>query len=685
MNRKMRLLLINILALCLAPMPSPAQDEAEATVNHIEFGAGYVSDDAYRFGRYNGLQEQGPYLLGDVKAQKYEEDGKFWRLRGTNLGLDSRYIRLDAGVQGRQSYFIEYDQLPNYKNDTANTPFRGIGDSVLTLPAGFDINTNLDKSLHPFDIQTERKSLGIGAAFSTRKSWKLDIAYHRDTRDGTDQTGSAMANGRQGLVGNTTSALLPEPVDYTTDMVDVALNYNRDNALLQLSYHMSLFDNDEFALTWEDPFSTGRYGSQALAPDNQFHQLAVTGAYLLPYRSRLSGTFSIGRMSQNQDYQPYTVNPALGATLPRSSLDGEVWVTTGKLKIDSRPMRKLQLSAEYRYDDRDNKTPVDTYDYVVADSFAGTPVRNNPLSYTRNQVDLTAKYRINKTMSLQGGYKYDHMSRDYREPEREDTRENTLFGRWKLQPHTRVDLSLFAEAGRRDGSDYNAPAGENPALRKYYMADRDRTRLGTTIDLLASDKLSLSASAEYIKDDYKNSDIGLTESEEPTYTLDASYQPHRNITTYAYYTYQNVDSSQSGSETGTSTPDWTADFEDRIDTFGISGKVSNIGRKWDLGADFIYTSATGEIDMKKDFATGVPVTRYPDLKTSMTSIKLWTQYQYRKDIALRLNYWYERFSADNWAVDNLRENSVPDLLLLGQETLDYDVHVVSASIVYQFH
>ena len=89
--------------------------------------------------------------------------------------------------------------------------------------------------------------------------------------------------------------------------------------------------------------------------------------------------------------------------------------------------------------------------------------------------------------------------------------------------------------------------------------------------------------------------------------------------------------------------------------------------------------------MKKDFATGVPVTRYPDLKTSMTSIKLWTQYQYRKDIALRLNYWYERFSADNWAVDNLRENSVPDLLLLGEETLDYDVHVVSASIVYQFH
>lgn len=684
MNRQTLLLITHAVSLALMPMSSPAQDEPEATINHIELGAGYVSDDAYRFGRYNGLQEKGPYLLGDVKAREYGEDGKFWRLRGTNLGLDSRYIRLDAGIQGRQSYFLEYDQLPSYKNDTAKTPFRGVGDATLTLPVGFDIDTNLDKSLHPFDIETERKRLGVGAAFTTRKFWKLDIAYSHETRGGTDQLGSSMANGRQELGSNTTSALLPEPVDFTTDMMDIGLNYARDNAQLQFSYHMSLFENDEFALTWEDPFSPGRYGSQALAPDNQFHQLALSGAYLLPYRSRLSGTFSIGRMSQNQDFQPYTVNPALGAALPRSSLDGEVWVSTGKLKIDSRPARKLRLSAEYRYDERDNETPVDTYDYIVADSFAGTPVSNNPLGYTRNQVDLTANYRINKTMSLRGGYKYNNMSRDYREVEREDTRENTLFGRWKLQPYTTVDISLYAEAGRRDGSSYNAPPGENPALRKYYMADRDRTLLGTTIDFLASEKLTLSARAEYIKDDYDNSEIGLTESEEPAYTLDASYQPRRNITTYAYYTYDRIGSSQAGSETGASNPDWKADFEDRIDTFGISGEVNGIRRKWDLGADIVYTTSTGKIDMKKDFATSIPTGQYPDLGTSMTSVKLWTRYQYRKDIALRLNYWYQKYSADNWAVDNLQANSVPNLLLMGEETLDYDVHVVSASIVYLF-
>jgi MtrB/PioB family decaheme-associated outer membrane protein len=684
MHRPIPLLIITLVTPGLIPLPAPAQDEPQAHVNQVELGIGQVSDDAYRFGRYNGLQKQGPYAIGDINARGSGEDDRFWRLRGTNLGLESRYLRLDAGVRGRQAYFFEYDQLPNYKDDTGRTPFLGIGDATLTLPDGFDINTNLDANLRPVELETERKRLGLGAAFTSRKYWKLDVAYQHETKDGIDQRGSSMANGAQGLVGNTTAALLPEPVDFTTNMVDVALNYAKDNAQLQLAYHMSLFDNDEFALTWEDPFFPQRYASQALAPDNQFHQLALTGAYLLPYRSRISGTFSLGRMTQDQNFQPYTVNPALDSGLPRASLDGEVWVSTAKLKVDSRPVRKLQLSAQYRYDDRDNDTPVETYDYVVADSFPATPLKNNPLSYTRNQVDLTANYRINPTMSLRGGYQYEHMSRDYRQEEREETREHTLSGRWKLQPHNKVDISLYAEAGERDGSNYKAPAEENPALRKYYLADRDRTRLGSSIDLLATDTLSLSARAEYIKDDYNDSEIGLIDSKEPTYTLDASYQPRSNITTYAYYTFQDIKSTQKGSEAGTSTADWEADFKDRTHTLGVGGKLTGIRGKWDIGADIVLTKASGEVDMEKDFATGIPVTQYPDLDTDMTSLKIWTQYNYRRNIAWKLSYWYEDYSADNWAVDNLQANSIPGLLLMDQETLDYDVHVVNASVIYRF-
>ena len=134
--------LVTTLSLLLAAA-SPGTCLAGATddlqLNRIEPGVGWLTDDAYRFGRYTGLTDEGAYLVGDIKARDYSEDGDYWRVRGTNLGLDSRYLRLEGGTLGQQQYFLEYDQLPNNWADSANTPFLGVGKEVLTLPQDFDI------------------------------------------------------------------------------------------------------------------------------------------------------------------------------------------------------------------------------------------------------------------------------------------------------------------------------------------------------------------------------------------------------------------------------------------------------------------------------------------------------------------------------------------------------------------
>ena len=100
MDRKSLLL---VLAACSAfvPLAALALDMSEPTHSQVELGVGYVTDDAYRFGRYTGLEDEGAYLLGDISAHRYGEEGGFWQARGTNLGLDSRYLRLDFGYQGR--------------------------------------------------------------------------------------------------------------------------------------------------------------------------------------------------------------------------------------------------------------------------------------------------------------------------------------------------------------------------------------------------------------------------------------------------------------------------------------------------------------------------------------------------------------------------------------------------------
>ena len=662
---------------------------SKPVINTIELGIGYVSDDAYKFGRYNGMQTEGAFVVGNIKAREFYEDGRFWSIRGTNLGLESRYLRVEGGSQGSYKVFLEYDELPNYKNNTVETPFIGIGGNSLTLPSGFDINTNLDANLKSFELKTKRERIGIGASYIPAEQWQFDVDFSHENKNGVDATGAAIATGTSQIVGNTKISLLPEPIDYDTDKVNAILSYADHRGQLDLSYQASLFNNNHNSLTWQDPFNpAASAGSMSLAPDNEFHQLSLTGGYFLPYKSHLTGLLSVGRMTQDQNFQPYTINSnASSSALPRNSLDGEVWMTTAQLKLSSRPINSLRLNAELRYNERDNNTPVETYNYVVldSDSFTGSAT-NRPYSYKNYRINLNSNYRFNAITSLRGGYKYNEMKRSYTDAERKRTTEDTLFAKWKVKAHSTVDIVLSAEASKRDGSNYNSLPNENPALRKFNFADRNRTKVGASIDYMATDKLFLSASADYNKDNYKKSTVGLTDANQPVYTVDFSYQPRHNISTYGYYTYEKIRSSQANVDVSPSaTTNWEADFDDTFNTVGLGTKLTGLG-KWDVGADIMYSKSRGEIDMQDIFNPGTE-DQYPDTKTELTSVKLWTSYKFSKTLTYRLGYRYEKYSADNWAIDGLQpyDNAeVENTLLLGNETLDYDVHVVTATASYNF-
>jgi len=295
--------------------PKPLVPEAFVSrpiVSEIELGIGYVSDDAYKFGRYNGMQTDSVFLLGEIKVRQFFESGNFLSVRGTNLGLESRFLRVETGEQGLFKLFLQYDELPNYKNNTVMTPFMGIESNKLTLPSGFDIDTNLNANLSNFELKTKRERISAGTNITPKQHWQFDVNFSRENKRGIDATGSAIANGTTEIVGKTTVALLPEPIDYDTDIVKTTLRYDGDDGQLNLTYHISLFDNNNDSLSWQDPFNpTTASGSMSLAPDNEFHQLSLTGGYSLPYKTRFTGLVSLGRMTQNQDFEPYTNKTSL--------------------------------------------------------------------------------------------------------------------------------------------------------------------------------------------------------------------------------------------------------------------------------------------------------------------------------------------------------------------------------------
>ncbi len=79
--------------------------------------------------------------------------------------------------------------------------------------------------------------------------------------------------------------------------------------------------------------------------------------------------------------------------------------------------------------------------------------------------------------------------------------------------------------------------------------------------------------------------------------------------------------------------------------------------------------------------------QYPDTKTELTSVKLWTSYNHSKQLAYKLGFWFEDYTADNWMVDGLQPYdplAVENTLLLGNETLDYNVYVITVSATYRY-
>src|ERR1039458_4545745 len=103
----------------------------------VDVGAGSVSDSSSKFGDYTGLNKKGGYFIGDGTARYRGEDGTYWNLNASNLGLTSRSLDAEGGQQGKYKLLLKYDELPHFITNSAQTPFAGSGGASLTLPAGF--------------------------------------------------------------------------------------------------------------------------------------------------------------------------------------------------------------------------------------------------------------------------------------------------------------------------------------------------------------------------------------------------------------------------------------------------------------------------------------------------------------------------------------------------------------------
>ena len=670
----------------LEPQISQFDVDAEAG-----FGLLWVDNASTRFGRYNGLTDDGMYWNGEFTMHGTDSERGHADIRALDLGLDSRSLAIDWGSQGHYDAFIDYRQIP-FNDFRGYTVFRGVGGDNLTLPAGWvdaadtTAFTQLANSLTEVEIGTLRKRLGTGSSFySNDGNWTLELGYQTETKDGLDQMAGVIGT----AAGNARSAMLPVPIDYTTNTLRAALGYASDAGILNLAYEGSFFYNNFDALSWQSPFSAtgplGAEGSTSLPPDNQFHQLSVSGARTLFGTTRLTAMASIGAMLQDDAFQPDTVNATLTPhALPRDSLEGEVMLYNALLSLTSRPLRGLNLKASYRLQKRDNETPQDTFDYFVADSFgvltsSPATATNQPYSYDKRTATLAAGYRLHRRARLSGEISRETMERDPSEVSKttEDKGELKL----RLNATDEIQVALRGGVASRRGSSYQTIAGENPMLRKYNISDRDRTSAGVDISYQPGNRLTLGASLDLSDDDYDDTEVGLTAAQRIGVTLDAAYQMDEDLSAHAFVGRETYESRQRGSQVP-NTPDWFVDNDDTVDSFGV-GMRWRPNHRLDLSADYVISDSTGETRIRSDNALP-PVSPFPDLKSRLHALSLEANYQVERNTRLRLNYRYEKFDADDWSTDGVQVNSIPEVLLLGEDNPSYSQHVIGVAVISRF-
>jgi MtrB/PioB family decaheme-associated outer membrane protein len=648
----------------------------------IGVGAVNVSDDSYKFGRYNGLKK-GSHLGLDATL-RYADGLNYADVYATDLGLPYRALEVEGGKQGSYKLRFRYAELPFNVSDSARTIFDGVGSDHLTVPSTWlrGVNTGvmpgLAGSLHDVKIDSGRKQTGLGISFLPSSDWEVGMNVRQETREGTRRmSGSFFFNSSQLIV----------PVDYYTIDIEAFASYARPLWQIRFAFQSSMFADRTWSVVWDNPFAEvvpgATVGQMGVPPDNQFNQWSVSGAYQVNDATRVNANLAFGRMEQDAPFLPATINASLApGALPRSSLQGQVDTTRADIKLVSALTAKWGLNVAYSRDDRDNKTPQATFNWVTTDMLVATPRVNLPYSYTRDLFKLSADYRMTPRAKASLGFDRDAQDRTYQEVSK--TTEDTLWAKYILRTMKHLDVTLNYAHGRRKGDAYQPVAQlsppENPLLRKYNMADRTRDLVGMRVAVLPVETVTVALDYSRAKDDYSNSAVGMTLGKRQTLGANVAAQLGEASSAQVYYSVETIRSEQSGAQSFTNPPDWAAENVDKITTAGIGVKHALVANRLDIGADYTRSHSIGDVTV----FTGAGGPGFPSNSVDLEVFKLYANYKLSASLSVQANFWRERYGSIDWALGGVGPSTIPNVLTLGETAPNYRVSVGSLALRYRF-
>lgn len=626
----------------------------QSTVN---FGVGYLFDDNARFGQYSGVRNENPYGIFNVDLTKRDDGTGTWlKLSGRNLGFQNRDVRFEHNKQGHWSYFIDFNQTPRYEPFTVVTAVTGIGSAHLNVPTSPTTGESIQ-------LKTERQTITFGMNRLLPGNFELQLHFRNEEKDGTRIFGRGNRLGPPipGIGGG--YEFLPEPIDYSTRQFGGTLNYNGQRLQLSGGYYGTMFVNKNTALHTMGGSSAGGiyapnvYTPLALPPDNQSHQVFLSGGY--SFTSTLHGTFKAAHTRATQTDSFFSTQlPALGIG---KDLDGRIDTTFVQAGATARPVSQLSVLATVRFEDRDDNTPVRLYNPM-----AGQPDLNgnrwSGFNHPRSFSNLTSKLEANYTLPMKfrliGSVDYEHWDRRWQPTfvgHRVKTDEISYRAEIRRILAETLTGSIAYVHSNRFGSPFistmtvTGDAYSN-LIAPLNLSDRSRDKVRLSLNWEPIESLSLQVMADESFDDYEHrsgANLGLRNGSARNYALDAVYTISDNLQAVAWFSRNETyvdQASRNWNPADGSRENWSANLQNIGTSFGIdiNGKPTD---KLETGASISHTFIADKFKQR----TSDPATySVPDISTELSNIRLFARYALRKNLSLHLDYILNRFKTDEW-------------------------------------
>lgn len=679
-----------------------AKPDSSASVGVV--GASGDEHDRTIFGQYNGLRENDFNLLLDFDyVMRNDGTGQWTVIRGRNLGLDSREVGITLQKQGNWRLSADYSELVHHEIRTINTAMVGAGTTTPSIVRLGTAGTGSD-----VDLSLKRKGLGLGGDLWISKNMQLEVTFKNEDKDGARMwargydCASYVCTTTQNAT-NTKWALIPvpEPVNFNTKQIDARFNYIGEKFLLSAGYYGSFFTNSNgnvapivpnqlnnavlfpnTGLATLDPaaaagqFPTGGTSLQnvlqspmALYPDNQAHQLYVSGNYAFTPKTRSTFKLAYTHATQNADFLGMGLT---GAPAGRTDLGGVLDTTLAQFGITARPMPKLSLVGDVRYEKRDDKTPSARYNVENT-----TFWNNGHVTNERTAAKGEASYQLPSATRATVGIDYERITRELpttmtADPAtgviiagitglRGQTDEITYRGELRRSISETFTGSLGLGHSERTGSDWYSLAGatygqilsynqiyNRTGTFPFNIADRKRDKAKVTAEWLALDALSLQFIGEYGKDTYDPpSQNSQREGTMNLMSLDAAYAFSEKWKLTAYGSVGNQTMQEADR------PAYIADTKNRSTAAGLKldGKLTGV---IDVGAGVTYVEDVTEYKLAPDSASSANniaqnAVGLPNVKFNQTWLTMYGRYALNKQSDIRVDLWHVISKLNEWS------------------------------------